>query len=275
LDGLLAQEERPEFSDLTVIAMEAALLAGDILREGFGTHFKIQSKEGHHNLVTEYDLKAEKAIIEFLSRLVPESHFLAEESGQTGTSKDCITWIIDPLDGTVNFAHQIPIFAVSIGVEKDGVIIAGVVLQPMTGELFMAELGKGAYLNGKKLSVTKTKTLSESILATGFPYNLAQNPSHCIEHFVDILKAGIPIRRLGAAAIDLAYTAAGHFDGYFEVALCPWDCAAGKLILEEAGGKMTTWQGDPFTIRSGHTILATNGAIHQEAVTLLSRSTWN
>jgi myo-inositol-1(or 4)-monophosphatase len=271
----LAQEERPEFSDLTVIAMEAALLAGDILREGFGTHFKIQSKEGHHNLVTEYDLKAEKAIIEFLSRLVPESHFLAEESGQTGTSKDGITWIIDPLDGTVNFAHQIPIFAVSIGVEKDGVIIAGVVLQPMTGELFMAELGKGAYLNGKKLSVTKTKTLSESILATGFPYNLAQNPSHCIEHFVDILKAGIPIRRLGAAAIDLAYTAAGHFDGYFEVALCPWDCAAGKLILEEAGGKMTTWQGDPFTIRSGHTILATNGAIHQEAVTLLSRSTWN
>ena len=275
LDYLLAEEKRPEFLDLTIIAMEAALLAGDILRAGFGTHFQINSKEGHHNLVTEYDHKSEKTIIDFIRQHVPESQFLAEESGITGSDGDGITWIIDPLDGTVNFAHQIPIFAVSIAVEKNGQVIAGVVLQPMTGELFMAEVGKGAFLNGKKIAVTQTQTLSESILATGFPYNLAQNPSHCIEHFVDILKAGIPIRRLGAAAIDLVYTAAGHFDGYFEVALCPWDCAAGKLILEEAGGKMTTWQGDPFTIRSGHTILATNGAIHQEAVTLLSRSAWN
>ena len=268
----MAEEKQTNLSELTLIAIEAALAAGDILRQGFGTHFQIKSKSGHHNLVTEYDHKAEQSIIEFITGNVPNSQFLAEESGASGSNKNGITWIVDPLDGTVNFAHQIPIFAVSIGIEQDGKVIGGVILQPMTQELFVAEVGKGAFMNGRKIHVSKAPVLKESILATGFPYNLAENPSDCIEHFVDILKAGIPIRRLGAAAIDLAYTAAGHFDGYFEIGLSPWDCAAGKLLLEEAGGLITTWEGKPFDIRSRNTIIATNGLIHNEAVTLLTRS---
>lgn len=255
--------------------MEAALAAGDILRAGFGTSFQIQFKSGDHNLVTEYDHKAEEAIITFLQAQVPNSRFLAEESGLSGVetaSSNAITWIIDPLDGTVNFAHQIPVFAVSIGAEKEGKLVSGVIYQPMTGELFVAEAGQGAFLNGKKIAVSPTPTLKQSILATGFPYNLAENPADCIDHFIDILKAGIPIRRMGAAAIDFAYTAAGRFDGHFEIGLSPWDCAAGKLLIEEAGGSITTWDGNPFDIRTTKTILATNSHIHQEAIQLLSRS---
>lgn len=268
----MAEEKQPYLSELTLIAIEAALAAGDILRQGFRTHFQIKSKSGHHNLVTEYDHKAELAIIEFIEGNVPGSQFLAEESGASGSEKNGITWIIDPLDGTVNFAHEIPIFAVSIGIEKEGKMIAGVILQPITQELFVAEAGMGAFMNGRKIQVSSTTTLKKSILATGFPYNLEENPADCIEHFVDILKAGIPIRRLGAAAIDLAYTAAGYFDGYFEIGLAPWDCAAGKLLLEEAGGTITSWSGDPFDIRARKSLLATNGQIHSEAITLLTRS---
>jgi myo-inositol-1(or 4)-monophosphatase len=263
-------KETPAFSELTLIAIEAAKTAGDILRYGFGKHFQIDSKEGHHNLVTEYDYKAEKAIIDLIQKHAPNSQFLAEESGVSGKESSLI-WVIDPLDGTVNFAHQIPIFAVSIGIEKEGQILAGVVLQPITDELFVAERNKGAFCNGKAIAVSQVSTLQGSILATGFPYNLAENPHDCIDHFIDILRAGIPIRRLGAAAIDFVYTASGRFEGFFEVSLSPWDCAAGKLILEEAGGKITEWNGDPFEIRSHSPLLATNGRIHREAISLLSR----
>jgi myo-inositol-1(or 4)-monophosphatase len=266
-------EEKPErfSSELTLIAIEAAVNAGNVLRYGFGTHFQIKNKEGHHNLVTEYDIKAEKEIIGFIQKNVPNSEFLAEESGNSG-KKGPLVWIIDPLDGTVNFAHHIPVFAVSIGVEQDGQMIAGVVFQPITQELFVAERGLGATFNGQKIKVSTVATLQDSILATGFPYNLADNPHHCIDHFIDILRAGIPIRRLGAAAIDFAYTASGRFEGFFEVALSPWDCAAGKLILEEGGGKITQWDGSCFDIRSRMPLLATNGLIHQEAISLLSRT---
>jgi len=260
-----------KMAELTLIAIEAALNAGNVLRYGFGTHFQINSKEGHHNLVTEYDYKAEKEIIDFIQKNAPNSEFLAEESGISG-KKGSLVWVIDPLDGTVNFAHQIPVFAVSIGVEQDGEMIAGVIYQPITNELFVAEKGRGAYCNGKKINVSIVKTLEGSILATGFPYNLRENPHHCIDHFIDILRAGIPIRRLGAAAIDFAYTASGRFEGFFEVSLSPWDAAAGKLLLEEAGGKITKWDGSPFDIRSLEPLLATNGLIHKEARDLLSRN---
>jgi len=268
----LDKEKKP-FSDLTLIAIEAALLAGDLLRSGFGTTFQIKSKEGHHNLVTEYDHKAERAIIDFISKHVPNSHFLAEESGESGKARspDTLLWVIDPLDGTVNFAHNIPFFSVSIGLEQQGKITSGVVYAPMTHELFVAEHGCGSFLNGVKIHASPIPTLDRSILATGFPYNLAENPSHCIDHFVDILRAGIPIRRLGSAAIDFAYTAAGRFEGFFEVSLSPWDCAAGKLLVEEAGGHVTTWNGSPFSIHSRAPVLATNGAIHKEAMALLTR----
>ena len=270
--GTLLGQEKKGFSEITTVAIDAALLAGQILKGGFGTNFQIQSKRGTHNLVTEYDHKAEEAIIAYICKHIPNSAFLAEESGQRGQPlSETLLWIIDPLDGTVNFAHNIPFYSVSIGVEKNRELLAGVVYVPITEELFVAEKGRGAFLNGAPIHVSKEQQLIKSILATGFPYNLAENPSHCIEHFVDVLKMGIPIRRLGSAAIDFAYTAAGRFEGFFEVSLSPWDLAAGKLLVEEAGGRVTTWSGAPLNIHAEHTILATNGPIHKEAIALLDR----
>lgn len=268
MDGLLSQKE--SLSHLTLLAIEAALQAGALLREGFGTHFAVQSKEGIHNLVTEYDHRSEKLIIDFLKNETPGAHFLAEESGKSSGEGE-ITWIIDPLDGTVNFAHKIPMFAVSIAAEKKGEIVCGVVYHPLVHELFVAEKGSGSFLNGEKLQVSKVSTLPEAILSTGFPYNLVENPLQCIDHFVDILRMGIPIRRLGAAALDLAYTAAGRVDGFFEVSLAPWDCAAGKLLVEEAGGKVSSWEGSPFDLRAYGPILASNGRLHSACSAILSR----
>ena len=270
--GTILVKKEESLSHITLIAIEAALLAGELLRQGFGTHFSISSKEGKHNLVTEYDHKSEKTIIEFIRLNVPGSHFLAEESGSTGEDTGGVLWIIDPLDGTVNFAHQIPVFAVSIAAWRDGKVVSGVVYQPITHELFVAEIGKGAFLNGQKLRVSEVKTIDAAILATGFPYDLAKNPFHCIDHFVDILRLGIPIRRLGSAAIDLAYTAAGRFEGFFEVELGAWDVAAGKLLVEEAGGLVTHWNGKPFDIRSRETIFASNRHIHQAGSAILNRT---
>ncbi|PIS00877.1 MAG: inositol monophosphatase [Chlamydiae bacterium CG10_big_fil_rev_8_21_14_0_10_35_9] len=261
-----------EISRYTYIAIQAAISAGNYLRQGFRTQFEVASKEGKHNLVTEYDLGAEKKIISFIKENFPEHGFLAEESGATGQDDFEARWIIDPLDGTVNFAHGIPCFAVSIAIEKNKEIISGVVFQPMTNELFTAEKGSGAFFNGTKMTVTDQENLEESLLATGFPYNLAENPSNCIEVFSDILKQGYPLRRLGAAALDLCYVASGRFDGFFEVTLGPWDCAAGKLIVEEAGGKVTCWDNSPFDILSYKPLLATNGKIHDAFSSLLVRS---
>ncbi|MDE3055146.1 MAG: inositol monophosphatase [Verrucomicrobiota bacterium] len=260
------------FSKATLAAMEAALLAGELLKKGFGTQFSISEKEGKHNLVTEYDRKAEAAILQFLRREFPEIPFLAEESGSSGTASNSSLWIIDPLDGTVNFAHDIPIFCVSIALEREGGIVTGIIYQPLTEELFVAEKGRGAFLNGKPISVSSTSLFARSILATGFPYNVENNPFHCIEHFIEIVKQGLPIRRLGSAALDLAYTASGRFDGFFEVGLSPWDCAAGKLLVEEAGGRVTHWDQKPFHIHSKRPLLATNGHIHEELAGFLHRT---
>ena len=268
--GHLLDKEEESLSHITLTAVEAALQAGTLLKQGFGTHFAVRSKEGIHNLVTEYDHRSEKLIIDFLRQETPNSHFLAEESGLTRGNEDGVVWIIDPLDGTVNFAHKIPMFAVSIAAEKNGEVISGVVYHPLVHELFVAEKGKGAFLNGQRLSVSQVSELPEAILATGFPYNLVENPLQCIDHFVDILRLGIPIRRLGAAALDLAYTAAGRMEGFFEVSLAPWDCAAGKLLVEEAGGKVSSWDGMVFDIRSYRPILASNGRIHEACSSILS-----
>ncbi len=270
MDGILAKKKE-SFSHITLIGIEAALQAGDVLRQGFGTSFKISSKAGQHNLVTEYDHRAEKLILDFLSAQVPGSRFYAEESGKSGP-RGSTRWIVDPLDGTVNFAHGIPAFCVSIAAEIKGEVVSGIVYQPITHELFVAEKGKGAFLNGQKIKVSRTPSLEQSILATGFPYNLAKNPHHCIDHFVDILRMGIPIRRMGSAAIDLAYTAAGRFDGFFEVELQPWDVAAGILLVEEAGGKATRWDKKPVSLEAKTHILATNGHIHAEGVKVLNKS---
>ena len=251
-------------SRLTMVATLAALKAGEMLRKGFGTEMHFTTKEGRHNLVTEWDQKAENVIIDFIKSHFPQHAFIAEESGESGEVKEGIQWIIDPIDGTVNFAHKIPMFSVSIAASIQSDVLAGVVYNPIDHELFIAEKGNGAYLNGSRLKVTETAVLDSAICATGFPYNVHENPLSCLDHFTTFAKMGIPIRRIGSAALDLAYLAAGRFDGFWEVSLRPWDYAAGKLLIEEAGGKLTNFSGEPYEALEEGPIVASNGILHDQ-----------
>lgn len=251
-------------SDFAFVAVQAALNAGALLRQGFDTEFEIEPKKGNQNLVTEYDKASEKRILSIIFQHFPDHSVLSEECGDINKGNNVVTWIIDPLDGTVNFAHNIPIFSISIAVALEKQIVCGVVYQPITQELFMAEKGKGAYLNGKRLAVSTKNQLEKTIMATGFPYDVDKNPLFCIDRFAAIQAKGIPIRRLGSAAIDLCYVAAGRFDAFWEVGLNPWDMAAGKLLIEEAGGKVTHWDGSLHKIFCYDTILASNGLLHEK-----------
>lgn len=253
-----------EPSHFTLVAILAALQAGGLLSKGFGTEFVVSHKTGKQNLVTEYDKLSEECILSLILSHFPSHAFIAEERGASDPSPSGITWLIDPLDGTVNFARGLPHFSVSIAAAAHTEIVSGVVYQPMTNELFVAEKGKGAYLNGKRLHVSHTKDLDQAMLSTGFPYNVDQNPLHCIDQFVHMLKRGIPVRRLGSAAMDLAYVAAGRFDAYWEATLHPWDIAAGKLLVEEAGGRVTHQNGTPHEIFGYKSLLATNEALHPQ-----------
>jgi myo-inositol-1(or 4)-monophosphatase len=252
-----------DYAPFTLVAIEAALKAGGILRQGFYTDYRVSSKPGIHNLVTEYDNAAEESIIGTVRAHFPNHSILAEESGEKRTAHpEDVTWVIDPLDGTVNFAHRIPIFAVSIGVAVKECVVAAVVYSPMQQELFVAERSKGAFLNGNRICISSVKEIMQAFMATGFPYNVNTNPRHCIDRFVDMQKMGIPIRRLGSAALDLAYVASGRYDAYWELNLSPWDIAAGSLLVEEAGGTITQYDGAPLDIFSDKTVLATNGHFH-------------
>ncbi len=251
------------FEDYTNFTIEIAKQAGKILLEGFGKSFVIENKEGKNNLVTEYDRKSEEFIITNLQKRFPDFAFIAEESGISNNTHNQFFWVIDPLDGTVNYAHNLPIFSVSIALIHQKQVLSGVIYNPILDELFVAELNKGAFLNGRRLFVSKCNKLEDSFLVTGFPYNIDKNPSHCIDQFVRMLQMGIPVRRLGSAALDLAYVAAGRFDGFWEINLNPWDVAAGVLIVTEAGGKVTQYNGDDYWIFDNN-ILATNGHIHNE-----------
>ncbi len=256
--------------NLLNIAKETAINAGKILLDGFGTNFSIKSKQGIHNLVTEYDIKSENYIINRIKSEVPNSIFLAEESGSSSDNcEEKIKWIIDPLDGTVNFAHNIPIFSVSIAAEINGKIFVGVIYNPITNELFYAQQGEGSFLNGEKIAVSKISTFEEAFLVTGFPYRPGAGNYRSAELFVNVVQKGIPIRRLGSAALDLAYVAAGRFDGFWEMELNPWDVAAGCLIVKEAGGVVSHYDLSEYSIHS-NTILATNGLIHKEASNFLT-----
>jgi myo-inositol-1(or 4)-monophosphatase len=261
----------PNFSKDTLFAMELALMAGDILKKGFDLPFKKHNKEGVHNLVTEFDLKSESAIISTIKKKYPKASILSEEAGNDSIESQ-MRWIIDPLDGTVNFAHHIPFFSVNIAIQMDLETITAVTFSPMTEELFVAEKGKGSFLNGQKIGISETKDINKAILATGFPYNLTNNPEKCIDRFLDIIKTGIPIRRLGSAALDLAYLAAGRFDGYWETNLGPWDCAPGVLLIEEAKGKVTDWKGSPFKLSSYNTLVGSNNKIHETLIDILKKS---
>lgn len=244
------------YSDLLQAAQYAAEKAGEVLRQGYGTQFTIESKSEKNDLVTEYDKKSEETIITYLREQFPDSGFLAEESGLTESNSD-LRWIIDPLDGTVNFAHGIPVFAISIAAEYKGEIVCGVIYQPLLREMFTTIKNGGSFLNGIPLKVSTVSDFSRSFLVTGFPYNIVKHKRDWAEHFLSIVRNGIPVRRLGSAALDLAYTAAGRFDGFWEIGLSPWDVAAGILMVREAGGIVKNYEGDEY-ILGNDSIIACN-----------------
>lgn len=241
--------------------------AGEVLRDGFGKNFSIEYKTNASNLVTEYDKKCEKLIIDFIRKEFPTHSVLAEESGNHYYDDEFL-WIIDPLDGTTNFAHGLPIFSVSIGVMKKGELICGVVYDVMRDAIYSAEKNSGSFCNEKKLKVSDNDVLRNSVLVTGFPYNIAENPDKAFERFIEFVKKSRAVRRLGSAAIDLCYVAEGVFDGFWEVSLNAWDIAAGKLIVEEAGGIVTDFYNNPMNIFEKQ-LLASNGKVHKQMIEVL------
>lgn len=253
------------------VAIRAAREAGQYLKENVGRARAVEIKKGEErNLVSEIDKASEARIISLIKGRYPGHDVLAEESGGAASS-GTYRWIIDPLDGTTNFLHGVPIYCVSIGVEHNGEIVAGVVYDPNLDELFTAERGSGAFLNGQRLTVSSTGEIIRSLLVTGFPYDIAENPHHAVEHFCNFLMAARGIRRLGSAALDLCYVAAGRFDGFWEVHLQPWDMAAGKLLVEEAGGRTSDFVGGPARIH-GKEIVASNGHLHDVMLTVLAKA---
>lgn len=251
------------------IGVAAAARAGEILLNYWGRTHTVERK-GAIDLVTEADLASENAIIQLIRTAFPNHSVLAEESGVTpGT--DAYEWIIDPLDGTTNYAHHLPEFSLSIAFAFEGDIVFGVVLNPVTGELFCGTRGQGATLNGRPTRVSSTKILGESLLVTGFPYDLKSVIRPLICRFERCLMAAQGVRRLGSAALDLCYVACGRFDGFWEQNLAPWDTAAGTVIAQEAGATISDFSNGPYSIEKKE-ILATNGLIHQEIKALLTLS---
>lgn len=222
----------------------------------------ISNKEGVNNLVTEADHAAEKAIIATIREQYPDHFILSEESGElvTGSTHK---WIIDPIDGTVNFANGIPICCVSVALEIEGEIMMGAVYNPIMNEFFLAEKGKGATLNGAPIRVSNKADVLSSCLVTGFPYSIVDSPNGPLECFNRFIRMGVPVRRLGSAAIDLCWVAAGRFDGFFEHKLNAWDSAAGFLMVEEAGGVVTDFTGTRYSPYQPY-IAASNGKIHED-----------
>lgn len=252
--------------------MEAALEAGRFLKLNVGKIKSIERKNGEEtNLVTEIDKESEALIIKKIHQHFPSHAILGEESGKDEVVSN-YRWIIDPLDGTTNFTHGLPVFCVTIGIEHNGEIIAGAIYNPNADEMFSAEKGKGAFLNGKKISVSTNDSLINSLLVTGFPYNVKENPEHVTEHFVNFLPIAQGVRRLGSAALDMAYVACGRFDGYWEVILNPWDKAAGIIIVKEAGGMVTDFTGSAKNIIYSKNTLTTNGKIHTDMLAVLKKT---
>ena len=249
------------------VAVKAAYSGAGAAKTHFGRLNGVR-KKGAVDLVTEADVASEKAIVGVIREQYPAHALLAEESGCTAGDDDC-QWIVDPLDGTTNFAHGLGVFSVSIAFARKGRVVVGVVLNPMAGELFSAVKEKGAALNGVSIRVSDSRQVEESLLATGFPYNLRQRFDPIANRFLNCLRRARGIRRLGSAALDLCYLACGRFDGFWEQHLHPWDTAAGALIAAEAGAVVTDFCNAPYEIDKKE-ILATNGGIHQEMLGLLS-----
>jgi myo-inositol-1(or 4)-monophosphatase len=251
------------------VAIAAAYHGALVLKTNFGQILNVKKKSAI-DLVTEADTRSEAQIIDTISKVFPNHTILAEESGLKQGAAEQL-WIVDPLDGTTNFAHRLGFFSISIAFSLKGDIVVGVVLNPLSDELFSAIKTKGALLNGNPIRVSPTRAVADSLLATGFPYNVRDILNPITGRFINCLKAAQGIRRLGSAALDLCLVACGRFDGFWEQNLKPWDTAAGMLVAMEAGAVVTDFAGDRFTSDKSE-ILATNGHIHQQMISLLKLS---
>jgi len=254
--------------DIKNIAVSAARKAGALLKDNLGRAGRIEFK-GAIDLMTEMDKRSESIIVGEIKKSFPDHGILAEESAEL-VSRSGYRWIIDPLDGTTNYAHGFPWFCVSIAFEDKGDIVLGAVYNPMLDELFVAEAGKGAYLNNGKIKVSGIDSLDKSLLATGFPYDVRSSRKNNLDHFKRFAVKAQAIRRAGAAALDLSYVGCGRFDGFWEMKLHPWDVAAAWLIVREAGGEVTDFKGGPFSI-CGKECLASNRLIHKQMIDVLSK----
>jgi myo-inositol-1(or 4)-monophosphatase len=261
---MLSEKDLKKFLEF-VQATSAA--AGEILIKKNRLRNKIRYK-GRVNLVTAADLASEKYIIRTIVKKYPHHSLLAEET-PAAEKKSEFRWVIDPLDGTTNYAHGFPFYCVSIALEYSGEIIVGAVYDPEREELFSAYLGGGADLNGRKIGVTSEARLARSLLATGFPYDIGTTQEDNLNNYTRFARLSRGIRRAGSAALDLCYVACGRCDGFWELKLSPWDTAAGRLIVEEAGGKVTDFKGRPYSIYDKY-IIASNGHIHSQMKKILS-----
>lgn len=248
----------PNLDEVQILARQA----GEILRKGYGQNHQVSYK-GEIDLVTEIDRQSEAFLMGEIRQRFPQHTIVAEESG--GLSGDnAYRWYIDPLDGTVNFAHGIPIFSVSLAFAHKGLVFLGVVYDPLRDECFSAEVGKGAWLNGKPIQVSNPQALEHSLLVTGFPYDIRTNHQTNLDLFAKFSLNSQGVRRLGSAALDLCYVAAGRFDGYWEMRLSPWDLAAGSLIAQEAGAKVSDLKGGRDYLEPPYSILAAAPNIHAQ-----------
>lgn len=255
------------FNKFTKAAIEAAFKGGEVLKSYFDKEIKINFK-GKIDPVTEADRLSQEKIVNLIRKKFHGHSTIGEEGGESACSAE-YCWIIDPLDGTVNFIHHLPIFCVSIGLLHDGKIISGVVHAPILNETFVAEKGGGAWLNGKRIEVSKTGSLLRALAVTGFPYYIHSKPNRAIKYLVNVITKVQGLRRLGSAALDLAYVAMGRFDAFWELGLSPWDVAAGSLLVDEAGGKVSDLKkGSDYVW--GKSILASNGTLHKKLLKLFS-----
>jgi myo-inositol-1(or 4)-monophosphatase len=262
-----------ELSNFLKVATSVATEAGEILKRNFGKTQKVELK-GEIDLITDIDRRSQEFIVGRLGKAFPDHSIMAEEA-VFEKKRSPYLWIIDPLDGTTNYAHGFPVFCVSIALQFKKKTIAGVVHNPLLGETFTAGAGVGARLNGKRIVVSKTRLLTNSLLATGFPYDLRKHSREYLKVFCDMATRTRAVRRAGSAALDLAYLACGRFDGFWEKKLKPWDIAAGTLMVVEAGGKLTNYNGKRFDVMKGE-VAASNAKIHKEllAVLRISRRMW-
>ncbi|MFC1501289.1 inositol monophosphatase family protein [Elusimicrobiota bacterium] len=257
-----------KLNNFTSTAIKAALAGGKVLSKYFDKNINVTYK-GRIDPVTKADKESQKEVFNVIQRKFPKHSFLGEEEGANSVISDDYCWITDPLDGTVNFIHNLPIFCVSVALKYKDEIVTGVIHAPILKETFVAQKGEGAFLNGKKIKVSDTDSLVRSLAVTGFPYDMSVGKNRVFNNFVSLVNNVQGIRRLGSAALDLAYVAMGRFEAFWEEGLFPWDIAAGALILEEAGGKVTDFKGENKYTENKN-ILATNGFVHNKVLKLLS-----